>query len=171
MDFGLQAPRINSYIEKVDYHCSCGPEDNRDGGGSSREGTPAPSQGKKTDGSRMDRIGLGYSCRVGCRVRFTTRIQPGTEDITEIQYYEMDHINHGLAAPVCADQTLVDACAFLTLEMSIAELDVPCLHCLTSHNVLNADIGWSLPRLHEPSYLSFPARQSSNENPQRIDQC
>lgn len=96
--FLLQAARLNAYLQKEDNHCSCGPDDLRSEGGSSRTGTPERSQGsreKEKEGSRMDRTALGYSCRVGCQVRFTTRTQPGTAEITEIQYYEKEHKNHG----------------------------------------------------------------------------
>ena len=74
--FLLQAARLNAYLQKEDNHCSCGPDDLRNEGGSSRTGTPERSQGsreKEKEGSRMDRTALGYSCRVGCQVRFTTR--------------------------------------------------------------------------------------------------
>ncbi|CAL8463843.1 g3377 [Coccomyxa elongata] len=43
----------------------------------------------------MDRTALGYSVRVGYQVKFTVRVQPGSETTTEIQYYTRQHSGHG----------------------------------------------------------------------------
>lgn len=76
--------KISAVKEKITLHCSGGPEDHR-----SKVAVAAEIKG----GKRLDRTGLGLSCRVGCRVRFGARIQPDTEHITELLYYEADHVD------------------------------------------------------------------------------
>ena len=68
--------------EKVTMHCSGGPEDHI-----SKVAVAAEVE----DGKRLDRIGLGLSCRVGCGVKFGARTQPDIRHITELLYYEADH--------------------------------------------------------------------------------
>ncbi len=74
--------KISAVKEKITLHCSGGPEDHI-----SKEAVAA----EVKDGKQLDRIGLGLSCRVGCRIRFSARTQPDTEHITELLYYEADH--------------------------------------------------------------------------------
>lgn len=67
---------------KMTLHCTRGPIDNR-----AKEASAVEAQ----DGQRMDRTALGLSIRVGCTVHFAARIQPETEHITEILYYQTEH--------------------------------------------------------------------------------
>jgi hypothetical protein len=91
-----QEGRLNAYLEKITYHCSGGPEDHRDQ--ILQDQTEAPRANSKR--KRMDRTALGYSVRVGCQVKFTVRVQPGSETLAEIQYYNRQHSGHGPGAEV-----------------------------------------------------------------------
>jgi hypothetical protein len=72
------------------------PEDHRDQ--ILQDQTEAPRANSKR--KRMDRTALSYSVRVGCRVKFTVRVQPGSETLAEIQYYNRQHSGHGPGAEV-----------------------------------------------------------------------
>lgn len=88
--------RLTGYLEKVTHHCSGGPEDHR--GRILQDQTEASDGDSKT--KRMDKTALGYFVRIGCQVKFTVRVQPGSETTAEIQYYDRQHSGHGPDAQV-----------------------------------------------------------------------
>lgn len=88
--FGWQV-RINAFIDRLEYHCGYGPEDLR--------GNAATAQPKDPK-QRVKRKDLDQSCKRGCKAHFALRRQPRTEDITEVLYYNKEHLNHGQAAAV-----------------------------------------------------------------------
>jgi len=78
--------RIDTKLEGRTLHCSYGPEDFR-----AKEAKAVPA----AKDTRIKRSDLGRSIKRGCKAKFATKIQPGTEDIVEILYYHADHTGHG----------------------------------------------------------------------------
>lgn len=72
-------------------HCNFGPQDYRH-----KEAKACAKDPKK----RVKRTEYGLSDKVGCTAHYGWVVQPGSEDIGEIKYYNPCHASHGAGEQV-----------------------------------------------------------------------